>query len=115
MNPFEILLCWGPLALGLGLPALVFLSRIVTAFLRNQAARERDRERWRLLAIKEGDALRRAQLQEMRIAKQSNDVVIQDAKLELLQLKIREQKREQKLRGMDNPDFEPLDPQPRQE
>lgn len=102
INPFTVI-CISAILVGLS-PLFLVILQIGITILANKAKAERES---RILAHREAEAMRRAELQEMRIAKQNNDVVIQDAKLELLALKIRDEK--QKLKGYDNPDFTPTD------
>lgn len=97
MNPFEVLFCWGPLFLGIGVPVLYTLSLIWGMHAKASLERTRALEHQRSIELRQAESDRRAQLQEMRIAKAANDVTLQDARLELAQLKIRKEKREQGL------------------
>lgn len=96
---------------------LLFLTAVAIAFLgpvlviletvsKIQATRAKDSDRARIAAHRQDEADRRAQLQETRLARENNLIVLQDLKLEAEALKILKLKKEL---GLNAPDFQPKD------
>lgn len=96
MNIFEFIFCGVPLGV-VGLVCLMFLQQI--AHIRGKAAAEQEKreQRARALQLKEDAAELRRQLHEAKLAEAYNKVVLQDSRIELEQLKIRQIKRNQGL------------------
>lgn len=97
MNPIEFLFCWAPIGMGVIVPAIYLLSLAMAHKAKADEHRARAQAQARTLELRQADADRRAQLHEARIARENNAVVLQEAKLELEQLKIRKEMREQGL------------------
>lgn len=90
MNDFTALLCLAPLAVGVGIPALYVFSLIRNAALKAAKRDLQEQARERALQVREAAALRAAQLHEAKLARENNLVVLQDAKLEIEKLKLKE-------------------------
>lgn len=104
LNPFTVLFCWAPIGFGVVLPALYILSHIAAMKAKADESRAREADRKQTMELKEQAAAQRAAMHEMQQARLTNNVVLQDArleaeaaKLELIKLKIRKEMREQGL------------------
>lgn len=106
MNEFTVMFCIAPLVVGVGLPFLYVVGYLHNIIAKAAQEDAKAQARERALRIREAKACHDAQLHEAKLAAEHNKVVLQDAKLELELLKIKEQKF--KTRHMREVPFEPV-------